>query len=277
VKVVGKVVAVTGAAHGIGQALSTRFVNEGAATVVMLDVDEAGVQASAKEIGARAIGCDVGNRDDLHAAIDQIEREVGPIGLFCSNAAVFSGDIYSGGLDSTSPETWDRSWRVNTMSHIWTAEVLVPLMLERGGGWFLQVLSAAGLITGPSGVAYTVTKHAGIGFAEWLSIRYRREGVGVSCLCPTAVATSNFAAAHDADDPVRRNIGLLQTPEEVAQSVVDGLAAEHFLILPNPRVGSSFLHKAEDYDRWLDHTAGRIAAMNDDGASQRSSDDEEKA
>jgi NAD(P)-dependent dehydrogenase (short-subunit alcohol dehydrogenase family) len=110
-----------------------------------------------------------------------------------------------------------------------------------------------------------------------LSIRYRRDGIGVSCLCPTAVATANFAAAHDADDPVRRNIGLLQTPEEVAESVIDGLAAEHFLILPNPRVGSSFLHKAEDYDRWLDHTAGRIAAMNESKTSAGGSDDEETA
>jgi NAD(P)-dependent dehydrogenase (short-subunit alcohol dehydrogenase family) len=226
VNVSGKVIAVTGAAHGIGQALSARFVDEGAAAVVMLDVDEVGLRASATEIGA---------------------------------------------------EIWDRSWRVNTMSHIWAAEVLVPLMLKRGGGWLLQVLSAAGLITGPSGVAYTVTKHAGIGFAEWLSIRYRRDGIGVSCLCPTAVATSNFAAAHDGDDPVRRNIGLLQSPEEVAQAVIDGLETEQFLILPNPRVGSSFLHKAEDYDRWLDHTAGRIAAMNDEGAPDRSSDNEETA
>jgi NAD(P)-dependent dehydrogenase (short-subunit alcohol dehydrogenase family) len=110
-----------------------------------------------------------------------------------------------------------------------------------------------------------VTKHAGVGFPDWLAINHGGYGIGVSCLCPTAVATPHLlqsmeSAAGD-NEGILRNIGLLQTPEEVADITLQGLAEERFLILPNPKVGSSFLHKAEDYDRWLTHTRNRVAAM----------------
>lgn len=131
------------------------------------------------------------------------------------------------------------------------------------------MLSAGGLITGPSGLSYTVTKHAGVGFAEWLAINHGHDGIGVSCLCPTAVATPHFlasqaaaaAAGTSADVGIMANIGLVQTPDEVAQLTLEGLAREEFLILPNPGVGRSFLHKAEDYDRWLAYTRDRVAGL----------------
>jgi NAD(P)-dependent dehydrogenase (short-subunit alcohol dehydrogenase family) len=265
VDVRGKVVVVTGGGQGIGRALCERFAAAGAATTVVADIDgESARQVAASIPGGNTAVCDVGRRDQLDALIDRTEREFGPIGLFCSNAAVFGGGG-SAGLSDTSGETWDAAWRVNVMAHVWAAARLVPAMTARGGGYFLQVLSAAGLITGPSGLSYTVTKHAGVGFAEWLVINHGRDGIGVSCLCPTAVATPHFlasqAAAEGSDAGIMRNIGLLQTPEEVADAAIEGLAREYFLILPNPRVGRSFLHKAEDYDRWLAHTRDRVAGL----------------
>jgi NAD(P)-dependent dehydrogenase (short-subunit alcohol dehydrogenase family) len=260
-----KVVVVTGGGQGIGRAQCERFAAAGAAATVVVDIDgdTAGEAAAAIPGGVAAV-CDVGRRDQLDALIDRVERETGPIGLFCSNAAVFGGGG-SAGLSGTSDETWDASWRVNVMAHVWAAARLVPPMRERGGGYFLQVLSAAGLITGPSGLSYTVTKHAGVGFAEWLVINHGTDGIGVSCLCPTAVATPHFlasqAAAGGADAGIMRNIGLVQTPDEVAETALEGLAREEFLILPNPGVGRSFLHKAEDYDRWLAYTRDRVAGL----------------
>ena len=260
-KVTGKVVAVTGGGQGIGAALAERFASEGA-HVVVLDVNAESGHAVAEAIGGRFIRCDVGDRAQIDTAIDTIEDDFGPIGLFCSNAAIFGGDG-SSGLAETTDTLWQSAININLMSHIWAATKLVPLMEARGGGYFLQVLSAAGLITGPSTLSYTVTKHAGIGFAEWLSINHRHNGIGVSCLCPTAVATPQLAlpAANEEDERIRAQVGLIQTPEEVADVTIRGLEEETFLILPNERVGTSFLHKAQDYDRWLDHTARRVTTM----------------
>lgn len=261
----GKVCVVTGGGGGIGRALCEALAQAGAAATVAVDIDPHGSEEVARSIhGGHARTCDVGDKTQLDALIDDVEATIGPIDLFVSNAAIFGGGG-SAGLAQTSAETWDASWRVNVMSHVWAAEKLVPAMEARGGGYFLQVLSAAGLITGPSALSYTVTKHAGLGFAEWLAINHSLTGIKVSCLCPTAVGTphllESMAKSSGADSGIQANIGLVQSPEEVAEITLAGLAEERFLILPNPRVGSSFLHKAEDYDRWLAHTAKRVDAM----------------
>jgi NAD(P)-dependent dehydrogenase (short-subunit alcohol dehydrogenase family) len=251
----GKVVVVTGAGNGIGRALAERFARDGA-TVVVSDFDEQTMNTVADGIAAARRRCDVGSAQDLHDLIEWVEADIGPIALMCSNPAIFGG-AEGGGLD-TSEETWDRSWQVNVMSHVRVARQLIPRMVERGGGYFLQTLSAAALITSNSWMAYTVTKHAGLGTAEWIMLNYADRGIGVSCLCPTAVETrpGQFDELPD--------IGLVQTADEVADITVAGLADERFLILPNPAVGGSFRKKATDYDAWLERTNGRLRAMGHD-------------
>ena len=249
-KIQDKLVVVTGSGHGIGRGLAERFAAEGARQVVVSDLDEPRSAEVAEKIGGVSRPCDVGDALALRDFISWVERDVGPIDLFCSNPAIFGGPEGRG--FETTEETWDSSWQVNVMSHIRSAQQLVPRMLERGGGYFLQTLSAAALITSNSALAYTVTKHAGLGFAEWLALNYGDKGIGVSCLCPTAVATS--PGQFDG----MPNIGLVQTPEEVASFAVEGLERESFLILPNPRVGNSFRNKADDYDRWIQYTIERL-------------------
>jgi NAD(P)-dependent dehydrogenase (short-subunit alcohol dehydrogenase family) len=248
-----KVVVVTGSGNGIGRGMAERFVAEGAQAVVVSDLDEAAARAVGEELGQPHRACNVGDADEYAAFIDWVEDEVGPIDLLCNNPAVFGGP--EGGNLQTTEATWERSWQVNVMSHVRSATQLVPRMLERGGGYFLQTVSAAGLITSNSQVAYTVTKYADIGFAEWLRLNYGDRGIGVSCLCPTAVETRPGQFANHPD------IGLVQTPAEIAEHVVQGLDAEHFLILPNPAVGGSFRKKATDYDAWLDRTIERIGPI----------------
>lgn len=256
--VLNKIVVVTGAGHGIGRALAERFVADGA-TVVASDIDPTLLDAVGRATGMQTLQCDVGDRVALELLITRTEREVGPIGLFVSNAAYgFRAGALQGGMTpglETSEQEWDLAWEVNVMAHVRAARQLVPLMLQRGGGWFLNTVSAAGLITANSPVAYTVTKHADVGFAEWLALNYGPRGIGVSCLCPTAVETR---PGQFADMP---EIGRVQTAAEVAEMAVQGLADEAFLILPNPAVGGSFRKKAIDYDGWIRRTQERLIAM----------------
>ncbi len=252
----GKIVVVTGSGHGIGEGLATRFVNEGVAAVVISDIDEQAMTAVADRLRQPSRVCDVGNKEEYTSFLDWVEKDIGPIDLLCNNPAIFGGA--EGGNLQTTEETWERSWQVNVMSHVRSAQQLVPRMLGRGGGYFLQTVSAAGLITSSSAVAYTVTKHAAIGFAEWLMLYYGDRNIRVSCLCPTAVQTS--PGQFDGMD-----IGLVQMPAEIADYTFRGLEAESFLILPNPAVGGSYRKKAADYDAWLARSIERISPIKQPG------------
>lgn len=246
---------VTGGASGIGRALARRFAQEGAAGVVVCDLDGAGAQAVAGEIGERALGlaCDVADAGQVSACIDRAEQAFGPVGLYCANAGVGVGtDV------QTPDDVWDLALAVNVRSHVYAARELVPRWLERSGGYFLSTASAAGLLTQIGSAPYAVTKHAAVAFAEWLSVTYGDRGIGVSCLCPMAVDTPLLSAGMDSDDPggaiatkIVKAAGAILTPEEVAGAVVEGLRDERFLILPHPEVLDFLRRKGADYDRWL--------------------------
>lgn len=233
-KLGGKHVVVTGAASGIGAALADRFAREGARAVVRADVQPAdGI-----------VDCDVSRERDIVGLIDGAEAESGPIDLFCSNAGILGGI----GGPEISDDEWRRAIDVNVMAHIWAARHLVPRMVERGGGYLLQTASAAGLLTQLGAAPYSVTKHAAVGFAEWLAITYGEAGLKVSVLCPQAVRTAMTAGTDGGG--VAGVDGMLE-PDQVADAVVAGLDAERFLILPHPEVAEYARRKADDHDRWI--------------------------
>jgi NAD(P)-dependent dehydrogenase (short-subunit alcohol dehydrogenase family) len=240
--VAGKVVAVTGAASGIGRALARRLAAS-EARVAVADVDADGTDAVATELGALGATVDVADERDLVRFIDLIESEVGPIDLFCSNAGIF---VVGG------PEVLDDEWRriidINVMAHVWAARHLVPRMLERGGGYLLNTASAAGLLSQIGSAPYSVTKHAAVAFAEWLSITYGERGLKVSVLCPQAVETAMTAGIEGGG--VAGVDGMLSA-EAVADAAVEGVATEQFLILPHPEVRHYEQRRAADRERWL--------------------------
>jgi short-subunit dehydrogenase len=121
-------------------------------------------------------------------------------------------------------------------------------MLERGEGYLLNTASAAGLLTQIGSAPYSVTKHAALAFAEWLSITYGDQGLKVSVLAPQAVRTAMTAGVPNGG--VAGVDGMLE-PDAVADAVVAGLEREDFLILPHPEVLEYFRRKASDYDRWI--------------------------
>ncbi len=239
-----KIIVVTGAASGIGVALVKRFYAAGAKHIVSVDINLDGAKATAAEFGGTAMQADVSKEDDIKAVIDKTEAEIGPIDLFCSNAGIGAGrDLAS------SNDEWTLSWDVNVMSHVYAARHLAPKMVERGSGYFLNTASAAGLLNQIGSVAYGVTKHAAVGFGEWLALTYKHQGIGVSILCPQAVRTAMTDNAN-ASTQAAATDGMME-PDELAEAVMEGLANNTFCILPHKEVLGYMRRKTDDYDRWI--------------------------
>ena len=243
-KVHDKVVVVTGGANGIGRALCRRFAAEGAKAVVVADIEQEAARRVAVEIGGWDINVNVSSESDVQRLVDEVLKRYGQIDLFCSNAGVgVEGDCCAPGRD------WLRSWEVNVMGHVYAARAVLPGMLARQEGYLLQTVSAAGLLTMLGSAPYSVTKHAALGLAEWLSITYGDQGIKVSALCPLGVKTRMLERAEFGGGSFLLDDAM--EPHEIAEAVIHGLAAEHFLITPHPKVLEYVQRKAGDYDRWL--------------------------
>jgi len=252
----GKHVVVTGAANGIGRALVQRF-HRARANVVVADVDEVGSADVAAALNAdrpasaMAIVANVGSEQGNVELIRAAEETFGTIDLFFANAGVGVGTD----LDVTTEDEWALAFDVNIHAHRWAAKHLLPAWLDRGEGYFCSTASAAGLLSHIGSVPYTVTKHAAVAFAEWLSINYAGRGVRVSCLCPQGVNTNML---NQTDTPgaaeSRRAVtaaGAVLEPAEVADVAFGVIEAETFLIAPHPEVLTYWRGKVDDYDRWL--------------------------
>lgn len=259
----GTVAIVTGAGGGIGAAIARALVAAGG-RVVLTDIDAAPVMAVADRInadrinsesadGAVALAGDASSAEHIESAVRLAEDRFGPVDLYFANAGVSGAP----GLDASDAD-WSRTLDINLLAHVRAARRLVPEWLERGGGYFVGTASAAGLLTQLGSATYSVTKHAAVGFAEWLAATYGDQGVRVSCLCPMGVDTQLLrpaTAPADGDEQLMQRAvetaGAVLTADAVADTVLAALADERFLILPHPEVLEMYRHKGADYDRWL--------------------------
>lgn len=251
VDIAGAVCVITGGGNGIGAALARRFAAAGAAGVVVADIDGAGAAAVVATLAdgcGLAVPLEVTDEDAHRRVVDAATAAFGPVDLYVSNAGVGTAL----GIEATDGD-WDHVWRVNVLAHVYAARAVLPSMLERGRGWLLNVASAAGLLVHLGDAPYTATKHAAVGFAEWLAVTYGDRGIGVSCLCPMGVDTDLLrdAVAGGLPGAVVRASGRVLPPETVADAVVEALRAERFLILPHPEVADYERARAQDRDKWL--------------------------
>lgn len=249
-EVAGKVVIVTGGANGIGRALCERFHRAGARKVVVADLEEDNARAVAAAVDGDAFGVNVRDEAAINAMVEAVESRHGQVDLFCSNAGIIALDGEPWWATSAPNATWAAMWEIHVMAHVYAARACLPAMLERGEGYFLNTASAAGLLNQIGDAAYSTTKHAAIGFAESLAITHGDDGIKVSVLCPQAVATRMAANTSEGAGAAAGVDGVI-TPEQVADAVIEGLAAETFLILPHPQVEQYRQNKAASYDRWL--------------------------
>ena len=239
-----KIVVVTGGGNGIGKAMVRRFHREGARALVVADLDGDAAARVAEAVGGRSVRIDVSDERQIVDLVDRTEHDIGPIDLFCSNAGILGVSNLETPIDE-----WQRRWDVNVMSQVYAARAVVPRMIERGGGYLLNTSSAAGLLNQIGSASYGVTKHASIGFGEWIALTYAHQGIKVSMLCPQAVQTA-MVADGSAIAKAAAIDGMLE-PDQVATAVVEGLRRESFLILPHPKVLDYMKRKVGDYDRWI--------------------------
>ena len=205
---------VTGAGSGIGRALARRLA-AGDARVVVNDIDAAAARAVAEEIDGVAVAADIGTADGVASLITAARDHLGQIDLYCSNAGVAA--VGNGAGPAAVEADWQRSWDVNVMAHVRAAGHLLPDWLARGDGQMVITASAAGLLTMLGTAPYSVTKHAAVGYAEWLAATYQHRGVKLHCLCPQGVRTSMLDETGRAGDVLLRETAI--EPEAVAEAV----------------------------------------------------------
>lgn len=274
-QIAGARAVVTGAAGVLGRSLSVEIARRGAASVVLVEDDPSrggqsrGVEQTAALVCAQGAlaeveVADLADEREVTALVRRVE-EAGPVDLWCSNASL----AYTGGLD-TAPEELSVALAVNLLSHVWTARALLPAMVARGRGSFLQTASTAGILPEAEGLALSVGHGAAVAFAEWLATTFYERGVRVSCLFPDsellAGEVTRRPTAPERDEPLRRgrasdrrNPSGPQEPaispstraSALARAAVDAVEAERFYVFPGADVTEALRHKADDPEAWL--------------------------
>lgn len=234
-------IVVTGAGHGIGRAIATRFARAGA-RVVVNDLDAAAAEAVAVEIGGHAVPGDAASEDGVARLVADARAHLGTIDVFCANAGV----VTSG--EGTEAD-WAKAFSVNVMAHVRAARVLLPAWLARGEGRFIVTASAAGLLTMLGDAPYSVSKHAAVAHAEWLAATYAHRGLKVHCICPQGVRTQLLDDTGTAGEVLLRAEAI--GPEAVAEALWAAMDAGDFRVLPHPAVHDYAVARASDVDRWL--------------------------
>ncbi|MCZ0729028.1 SDR family oxidoreductase [Mycolicibacterium iranicum] len=252
----GKTAIVTGGASGIGAALAVELAAKNV-SVVVGDLDESGAHATAASIrdaGGAAAGlrADAADIADIETLITLAGQEFSPVDIYVANAGV----IGKPGLGTESD--WDVILDVNLRAHIRAARLLVPHWQALGSGHFVSVASAAGLLTQLGAAGYAVSKHAAVGFAEWLAITYGDDGIGVSCVCPLGVETPLLQTIRGMDDPevklgassIVQSASVISAAD-VASVTVAAIEENRFMVLPHAELLEMYRHKGGDYDRWV--------------------------
>lgn len=255
----GKAALVTGAAGGIGRAISLRLADEGA-RLYLLDIDEAALAATADEARLRGVEvvarrCDVSDPAQVTACNKYILGQWGAIDILVNNA----GLTYYGRTVLMTADHWNRLLAVNLHAPIQFTRELLPAMLKTRDAHVLNVASICGLVGLARVAAYTTTKFGLVGFSESLRNECGRMGLGVTALCPGLVDTNLFTSAPRGKDLKDSKIPpswTLITPETVARRGVRAIYKNQRLVVMQP--SSHALHLVKRLTPWLLDLAHRL-------------------
>jgi NAD(P)-dependent dehydrogenase (short-subunit alcohol dehydrogenase family) len=249
----GRVAVVTGAASGIGLALSERLAGEGM-RVVMSDVDPSRLDQAAESIEGEVapVAADVSRREDVEALAASTSERFGAVHVLCNNAGV----TRPGRAWEFTREQWEWVLGVNLWGVINGVNAFVPAMLEHGEpGYIVNTASLSGLLAWPGLSLYAAGKYAVVGYSESLELDLRAAGasIGVSVLCPGPTRT-NFRASSRALEPTAPGDPVpdveieveWQTPTDVAGKVVDAIRNDRFWILTHPAYNDAIEHRTRE-------------------------------
>jgi NAD(P)-dependent dehydrogenase (short-subunit alcohol dehydrogenase family) len=262
----GRTAVVTGAASGIGRALALRCATEGM-NVAVADVDEAGLEETRKLVantgaGVLALRTDVTKPESIEALADAARSEFTKIHLVFNNAGVLVG----GCSWERSTEEWEWVLGVNVFGVIHGMRTFIPILIEQGEpGWVVNTASIGGLLAGPFLSPYIVSKHAVAALSEvtYHELAAKKVNVGISCLCPGAVATGIFRSERirpaDKGEPtgfgsdaerasfegMAAGIDQGMAPDELATHAIAGVREGRFWILPDPLYKEGFKARAD--------------------------------
>jgi NAD(P)-dependent dehydrogenase (short-subunit alcohol dehydrogenase family) len=221
-----KVLLVTGAASGIGQAIALVAAREGA-RLVLSDIDERAsrkVMEQVRDLGAEALfaASDVGKPQDAQALVDQAMAHYGQLDVACNNAGI-GGE--SALLAEYPLDAWAQVISINLSGVFYGMRAQIPAMLKNGGGAIVNTSSIMGMVGMATAPAYTAAKHGVIGLTQAAAIAYSAQGVRINAVGPGFIHTPMVhALEEDADVKAAlvaaHPIGRLGRPEEVAELVV---------------------------------------------------------
>lgn len=223
-----KVAIVTGGASGFGASIAARLGQAGV-QVMIADLNLEGAQAMAAHLTAqgataRAMRCDVSSEADFRALVEATRRELGGLHIMVNNAGTTHRNKPA--LQVTEEE-FDRVYRVNLKSLFWSAQVVMPVFIEQGGGCFVNVASTTGVRPGPGLVWYSGSKAAMINLTKGLALEYAPHGVRVNAVNPMIGETAMLGDFMGMEDTpgnrekflARIPLGRFTRPADVASAV----------------------------------------------------------
>jgi NADP-dependent 3-hydroxy acid dehydrogenase YdfG len=226
---VGKVVAITGGARGIGKATAAALIAQGA-KVGIGDLDTELAARTAQELGHGTLGLalDVTNQVSFETFLDQVERDLGPLDVLINNAGIMPIGPFAQESDETARALVD----INLHGVIFGSKLALRRFVPRGRGHLVNIASAAGKAGFPGGATYCATKHAVVGLSEAIRAEVRDSGVSVTIVMPTVVHTELGSGLAET-----RTFKAVE-PEDVAAAIVDALQRDRFEVFVPRSMGA---------------------------------------
>jgi NAD(P)-dependent dehydrogenase (short-subunit alcohol dehydrogenase family) len=226
---VGRVVAITGGARGIGRATAAALIAQGA-KVAIGDLDAALAARTAQDLGHGTLGLalDVTNHVSFEAFIDQVEAQRGPLDVLINNAGIMPIGAFAEESDETARALVD----INIHGVIFGSKLALRRFLPRGSGHIVNIASAAGKAGFPGGATYCATKHAIVGLSEAIRAEVRDRGIGMTVVMPTVVHTELGSGLAET-----RSFKAVE-PEDVAAAIVDALQRNRYQVFVPKSMGS---------------------------------------
>ncbi|GGE41793.1 dehydrogenase [Marinicauda pacifica] len=240
-----KVAIVTGGASGIGRAIATALHAAGA-RVAIADLNAGAAREAGEACGGFGQAVDVGDEGALVRFINTVERKLGPVDIYVSNAGLGVTDGPGWGAGDAPNAGWQLCWDVNVMASVYAARHLARSMAARDGH-FVITASAAGLLAQIGDAPYSATKAAAVSVAETLAITHGDDGLNVHCLCPEGVRTPLVEGIEGG----AQGLGGYMEPDAVAAIVLDAMKTKRFLVTTHEKTPEYVAMKGADRDRWV--------------------------